>query len=238
MTPPSGKSTVEQIRSRFDADVERFSNLDSGQVATVDAALCLELVAQAAAAVSPHALAALDIGCGAGNYSLKLRERLPQVKFTLVDLSEPMLDRAKLRLGDSVAAARQGDIRTLDFAAGSFDLVLAAAVFHHLRSPDEWEGVFARLHRWLRPGGSVWIFDLVAHESAAVGALLWTRYGAYLEDLGGAAYREKVFRYIEEEDTPAPLTYQLELLRRVGFTSVDVLHKNASFAAFGAVKAP
>jgi hypothetical protein len=30
------KSTVEEIRRRFDADVERFSNLDTGQSATVD----------------------------------------------------------------------------------------------------------------------------------------------------------------------------------------------------------
>lgn len=34
MTP--AKSTVEEIRQRFDADVERFSNLETGQPATVD----------------------------------------------------------------------------------------------------------------------------------------------------------------------------------------------------------
>ena len=31
------KSTMEQIRARFDRDVERFSNLETGQSATVDA---------------------------------------------------------------------------------------------------------------------------------------------------------------------------------------------------------
>jgi tRNA (cmo5U34)-methyltransferase len=31
------KSTVEQIRERFDGDVERFSNLETGQSATIDA---------------------------------------------------------------------------------------------------------------------------------------------------------------------------------------------------------
>jgi len=46
-----------------------------------------------------------------------------------------------------------------------------------------------------------------------------------------------VFGYIEQEDTPRSLTYQLELLARVGFVRVDVLHKNACFAAFGGVKA-
>ena len=43
------KSTVEEIRQRFDADVERFSNLETGQSATVDAPLAMALVAKAAA---------------------------------------------------------------------------------------------------------------------------------------------------------------------------------------------
>jgi tRNA (cmo5U34)-methyltransferase len=32
------------------------------------------------------------------------------------------------------------------------------------------------------------------------------------------------------------VTYQLNLLRKVGFQAVELLHKNACFAAFGAVK--
>lgn len=37
------KSTVEEIRQRFDADVERFSNLETGQSATVDAPMAMAL---------------------------------------------------------------------------------------------------------------------------------------------------------------------------------------------------
>ena len=66
------KSTVEQIRARFDNDGERFSNLETGQSATIDAPLVFELISQAAAATNPGATDLLDVGCGAGNYSLKL----------------------------------------------------------------------------------------------------------------------------------------------------------------------
>src|SRR5262249_45024862 len=94
----STKSTVDEIRRRFDADVERFSNLETGQSATIDAPLVLELISQAAAAATPQAKSMLDVGCGAGNYSLKLLERLPGMDVTLVDLSAPMLERAKERV--------------------------------------------------------------------------------------------------------------------------------------------
>ena len=88
------KSTVEQIRERFDNDVERFSNLETGQTAAVDGALAIDLITAAAAACTPQAKSLLDIGCGAGNFSLKMLERLPELAVTLVDLSRPMLDRA------------------------------------------------------------------------------------------------------------------------------------------------
>ena len=52
----------------------------------------------------------------------------------------------------------------------------------------------------------------------------------------GSSYKEKVFAYIDQQDSPCPVTYQLALLRKVGFNSVELLHKNSCFAAFGAIK--
>src|SRR5215212_6204119 len=97
------KSTVDEIRARFDADVDRFSDLDTGQSAAVDAPLAMALIAQAAAAATPDARHVLDVGCGAGNYTLKLLQHLPGLDVTLVDLSRPMLDRATERVGCATA---------------------------------------------------------------------------------------------------------------------------------------
>src|SRR6476661_5712142 len=176
------KSTVEEIRRRFDADVERFSNLQTGQSATVDAPLAMSLVAEAATAVTPHARHVLDVGCGAGSYTLKLLEHLPGLDATLIDLSRPMLDRAAERVGAATAGrvtTVQADVREASFPDGSFDIVLAAAVLHHLRTHAEWEQVFVAFFRWLRPGGSVWVFDLVSSPLPAVQAVMWRQYGEY-----------------------------------------------------------
>src|SRR5215213_9726154 len=236
MTPVTTKSTPEQIRQRFDNDVERFANLETGQSATVDAPLVLDLVTEAAAATTPHARAVLDVGCGAGNYTLKLLERLADLDVTLLDLSRPMLDRAVQRVSEATrgkVTAVQGDVREAELPAGTYDLILAAAVLHHLRTDAEWKAVFAAFHRCLRPGGSLWISDLVQHENPAVHATMWRRYGEYLFALKGGSYRDEVYGYVEQEDTPRSLTYQMELLRKTGFVKVDVLHKNNCFAAFG-----
>ncbi len=233
------KSTVEQIRERFDHDVERFSNLETGQSATVDAPLTLDLIASVAAAITPSATHLLDIGCGAGNYTLKILQHLPNLNVTLVDLSKPMLDRAVQRVRPATKGeikTAQDDIRELDLGDSQFDIIVAAAVFHHLREDSEWSSVFRKCHRALRPGGAIWISDLVAHPSREVQAVMWARYGVYLEQLRGLEYREQVFAYIEQEDTPRSVLYQVDLLREVGFREVEILHKNGCFAAFGAVK--
>src|SRR5262249_10404991 len=182
------KSTVEQIRERFDHGVERFSNLETGQSATVDAPLTLDLIASVAAAITPSATDLLDIGCGAGNYTLKILRHLPNLNVTLVDLSKPMLDRALQRVRpvtEGEIKTAQADIRELDVGDSKFDIIVAAAVFHHLREDSEWSKVFRKCHRALRPGGAIWISDLVAHPSREAQAVMWARYGAYLEQLGG-----------------------------------------------------
>jgi tRNA (cmo5U34)-methyltransferase len=232
------KASVEEIRKRFDNDVERFSNLETGQTATQDAALALDMIAAAAARVTPGATRLLDLGCGAGNFSLKLGQvfRLEQV--TLVDLSANMLDRAVERVGALGVETRawQRDVRDLDLEAGSQDVIVAAAVLHHLRAEVEWAALFRELYQALRPGGSLWIWDLVAHDIPGVQAEMWERYGAYLEGLKGESYREQVFAYIEYEDSPRSVAFQLHHLRAAGFTA-DVLHKNSCFAAIAACKA-
>jgi len=237
--PLEQKSSLEEIKKRFDRDVARFSNLETGQSATIDAPLAMELIAQAAAKSTANIRRVLDIGCGAGNNTIKLLQYTAPFDCDLVDLSLPMMDKARERIS-AVSSGNiniiQGDFRKVDLPNPEYDVILAAAVLHHLRDDQDWEDAFRRLYSITAPGGSIWITDLVWHEAEAVHSLMWQRYGDYLINLGGAEYRSKVFEYIDKEDSPRPVTYQLELLRRVGFSHIDLLHKNSCFAAFGAIK--
>lgn len=233
------KSTVDEIRERFDRDVERFSDLESGQVSTIDAALSLELIAESARRLVPGAQDLLDVGCGAGNYTLKMLEKRPGLNCTLLDLSRPMLDRAQVRVSAQTSGrvvTIQQDIREADPGEKRYDIVLSGAALHHLRQDDEWEGVFVKLYRCLRPGGCLMISDLIAQQAETLTAYFSERYGDYLAALGGTAYRDRVLAYVEKEDTPRSLNYQLKLMERVGFRYVEVLHKNGCFAAYGAIR--
>jgi len=233
------KSTVEEIRQRFDADVERFSKLETGQQAAMDAPLILDLVARSAARHIRPGGTLLDLGCGAGNFTLRVLSQVSPLDCVLVDLSRHMLERAEQRLKSAAAGAVktiQSDMRSLSFGPGSFDLILAGQVLHHLREDAEWKLMFRRFHDWLRPGGVLFVADFIAFDDPAIQELMTERYSDYLFSLGGADFRDNVLACCEIEDSPRSTKYQLKLLEEVGFNEFDVLHKNALFTAFYARK--
>lgn len=80
------------------------------------------------------------------------------------------------------------------------------------------------------------ISDLITQDSPAVTDYIWQLYGEYLENLGGKEYRGKVLDYIALEDSPRSMNYQLDLMKKVGFRKVEILHKNLCFGAFGGIK--
>lgn len=233
------KSTVAEIKERFDKDVERFSNLDTGQLSTIDAKVSLELITEASKRIVPHAVNLLDIGCGAGNYTLMMLSKIPDLNCTLVDLSKPMLDKAFERVSQKTkkqVTILQGDIREVDLNENHFDIILAGAVLHHLRDDKDWETTFEKLFKLLKPGGCLMISDLITQDTQLITEYTWERYGDYLEGLGGKAYRQNVFDYIAKEDSPRSMNYQLDLMKHVGFSKVEILHKNMCFGAFGGIK--
>lgn len=239
MNASTPKMTTDEIRVRFDTEVERFSNLQTGQTALMDAPLMLDLIAEAAALTNPSATVACDLGCGAGNYTLKLLARLPDLEMTMIDLSLPMLEKAQERVqpvAKHPLTIIQQDMRAVDFGIGKFDILMAAATLHHLRTDDEWRGVFQNIFASLKPGGSFWICDLINDSTGPITKQMWNRWSEYLVGYKGEAYRADVLDYVDREDTPKPLMWQVDLLKSVGFQTIEILHKNACFAAFGAIK--
>lgn len=237
--PLEQKSSIAQIRERFDNDVERFSSLETGQQAVIDAPLMLDLISDLATRIVPHARTLLDIGCGAGNNAIKILRRKAGLDCDLLDLSSNMLERATERLcaeGAGTIHTFCGDLRTVALPPQHYDIIVAAAVLHHLRDELDWEAAFAKIYEITAPGGALFVSDMFFHADPQVQVAMWHRYGQYLESLGGVEYRQKVFDYIDVEDSPRDMIFQLDLLRKVGFSQVDILHKNACFGAYVAIR--
>ena len=233
------KSTVEEIRTKFDQLAHLYTDLQKGQDTALDSPLIMELISQAAIAYNPNADSILDIGCGGGNYIVKVTSLLPNVNVTLADLSQNMLDVAANRVQKIISGKitkLQGDFRELDFGTEKYDVITAATTLHHLRTESEWELVFSKMFNALKPGGSFWITDVILHEHPEIDRLM---HQGWINHLEATLTPEKLAwskEQYEKEDTPQTLNFQLEMMKKVGFKETVILHKHFCFAAFGGIK--
>lgn len=233
------KSSPEAIRRNFDQQVERFSNIETGQTTAIDSPLCMELVSYSALLLNPGAKKIMDLGCGGGNYAVKVTTLLSNVDCTLVDISANMLERAVERVSEIVSGevtALHGDYRELDLGENQFDVITAGTTLHHLRGDEEWELVFSKIYKALKPGGTFWINDIVIGETDEITEMMLEGWVSILKEQVTPEEMDMYLARYETEDTPRTLSYQLDLLKRVGFSDTILLHKHFNFAAFGARK--
>jgi arsenite methyltransferase len=104
-----------------------------------------------------------DLGCGPATQLAQIAQLNPDIRFTGIDLSRSMLDRAQQHI-DSLAIRnielRQDDIATLSTVANSSaDGIVSTMAFHHLPTADHLRDSFAAMRRILKPGGALYLAD-------------------------------------------------------------------------------
>jgi len=97
----------------------------------------------------------LDVGCGPGRLTRRIAARRPGVAVTGIDLSPDMIRQAEREPRPPNLAFRQGNPASLG-DADAFDFAVTVLSFHHWEEPAE---VLAGIHRALKPGGRLWIYE-------------------------------------------------------------------------------
>lgn len=108
-----------------------------------------------------HEGTVLDVGTGPGLLVIEIARRAPRLEVVGVDPSPDMLAAARLTVAAAGLTGRvrfeRGEAAALPFADGSFDLAVSTLSLHHWeRVPD----ALRELHRVLRPGGRLWLYDV------------------------------------------------------------------------------
>lgn len=139
---------------------------------------------------------AVDLGCGTGERTRDLHERVKAAETVGVDSSESMLERARPLAGGGLRFER-GDLAAF-VVDGAYDLVFSNAALHWV---PEHARVLERLTKALRPGGQLAFqvpdnFDHASHRSADEAAAS----EPFRSALGGEAHPRNVLapeRYAE-----------------------------------------
>jgi len=188
-------------------------------------AAALELVTEAA----PPGARILDLGAGTGLLTALVADTRPDCDFTLTDLSEEMMDRARARFADRPDSVHFRAMNHLDLdETAAYDVVMSALSIHHLED-DGKRRLYAACARALKPGGRFVNADQVSGDDAAMEARYWHHW--YDRVVASGIGRTEIDAAIERQkfDRRAPLGPQLDWLREAGLGAVECRYKNVSF---------
>lgn len=120
----------------------------------------LDLVADASKRYLATDADIIDLGCGTGNASLAILQKIPSAGVYLLDGSERMVGMAANKLTrsnpESLLGYRVADLSNEDwdqgFPGGEYDAIISTLVLEHLPF-DRYRATIAKCFRHLKPGG-------------------------------------------------------------------------------------
>jgi SAM-dependent methyltransferase len=152
----------------------------------------------------------LDVGCGHGRYTERLRADHPEATVVAIDKSPGML----VEVPEPVMAA---DAQAIPYPDGAADTVLAMHMLYHV--PDIAKAV-AEFRRVLRPGG-VLLASTNAHDDMTALYGLWDRAFRAVPEASGVSSASEV-RHFDSANAPGYL--------EAAFGSVEVFEARGQVA--------
>jgi arsenite methyltransferase len=159
----------------------------------------------------------LDLGSGAGlDCFLASRRVSPSGRVIGIDMTPEMIEKARSNAdkgGYTNVEFRQGFIEALPVEDSSVDIVISNCVIN--LSPDK-DRVFSEIHRVLKPGGQVFVSDIVLER----------RLPFFL--------RKSVLLYVGCVAGALVKSRYLESVRNAGLENIEILRENSyGITAFG-----
>ncbi|MBN2532112.1 MAG: methyltransferase domain-containing protein [Spirochaetales bacterium] len=162
----------------------------------------------------------LDVGGGPGTYSVLLAKKYPELECTVFDLpgvvsiAKQLIESQGMSERVSICA---GNYHTADFPWEN-DTVLFFGMLHQ-ESPDDISTLFRKAYAALKPGGKVWIMDMMTNKSHikpvfsalfAVNMALTTENGWVFSDAELKGWLESAgFRNFQVKQFPKPMMHWL-----------------------------
>ena len=181
-------------------------------------------------------LKVLDLGAGTGLFSSLVSAVFPKAKFSLVDMSDKMLDEAKNRFSDTKIKVNYSiqDYSKEPIEVG-FDLIISALSIHHL-SDDEKESLFAKIYSALNHNGLFINADQVLGETEDLDEIYRAMWVKQVKEKGaGDQTLDAAFERMKE-DKMSTLSDQLNWLNNAGFSEVNCWFQDFSFVVYSGMK--
>lgn len=177
----------------------------------------------------------LDIGTGTGLLAELFALQHPRAKLTLIDLSEPMLDQARVRFAHKSDVSYQQMDYSEGLPEGPFDLVVSGLSIHHLSHTDK-QKLFQQIYAVLNPGGRFINADQALGPTAMLEKMYYADWTARINATDLSEQDQSASHERRKLDQTATLEDQLNWLKAAGFKHVDCVYKHYFLAVMMGIK--
>ncbi len=174
----------------------------------------------------------LDLGAGTGLLTKILFDRFPKANFTLVDISEEMLNRAKNRFAGHSNFHFIVDDFSQKLPNQKYDLIVSALSIHHLKAANKIK-LYGAILNMLKPKGCFLNIDQYNAKDKAINKKYETLWINNIKNNllaiknPGELIKWKQRRTLDKETT---VEKEMMELKRTGFKKVECLYKYWKFA--------
>lgn len=162
-TAADDQQRLQEVLRKRRQKTQQFFGEHAEQWDSLRARICGDFVTfQSLETLIPPHLTVVDVGTGTGHFLLQLA-RVVDCAIG-VDHSTEMLEVARRNAAEAKRTnveLRFGEMESLPFSNNEVDAVFAGLVLHHAADPTH---AIAEMARIVKPGGTVTIIDLMAHE--------------------------------------------------------------------------
>ncbi|WP_225445976.1 class I SAM-dependent methyltransferase [Paenibacillus arenosi] len=138
-----------KVKSQFDEAAQQYDQQRKMLIPCFDDFYRISVSLASSATSSPILL---DLGAGTGLFSSLMMQKYPDANLTLIDLSEKMLDIAKVRFKGSTNVTYIVDDYTNFISPEKYDIIISSLSIHHLTDADK-QTLYKNIYLHLKPSG-------------------------------------------------------------------------------------
>jgi len=173
----------------------------------------------------------IDLGCGTGTISQSIKSRYPNAKITCVDIAGKMLEIAKDKIGGNIICI-QADFNEFEFP-NNYDLIVSSLALHHLENDNDKLAFYKKIYSSLNESGVFINIDVVLGSDNDIQDVYMKKWKEFMsKNVSDEEINNKWLPTYYAEDRPTQLITHLDMLKKSGFSCVDVIYKYFNYAVY------
>lgn len=177
----------------------------------------------------------LDLGAGTGLLTMYVKQIFPDADYTLVDLSDKMLDVARKRFGNCKNMKYEVLDYSSSFPHGEFDLIVSALSIHHLDDSKK-QLLYKNIYNKLTKNGYLINLDQFNADSEDVNKFYSDCWYDSIKNSGISEAEKNLWLKRRELDKENSISQSIGMIKDSGFSNVECIYQYMKFGVLLAYK--